>query len=77
MTNQVYVADCHLCDEYDFTVGTSIYELDSTGSIINWTTYENVNLVKNELVVNPYTNKLYAIGTNQSETSSLYIIGLL
>jgi DNA-binding beta-propeller fold protein YncE len=76
VTNQVYVADCHFCDNYDFTNGTSIYELNSTGSTINWKTYEDVNLVENELEINPSINKLYAIGTDQSEISNLYVMDL-
>jgi DNA-binding beta-propeller fold protein YncE len=76
ITNQVYVTDCRFCDDYDFTNGSSIYELDSSGSTTNWKTYENVNFVENELVSNPFTNRLYAIGTDQSEMSNLYVIDL-
>jgi hypothetical protein len=74
---RVYVADCHLCDDFDFTNGTSISELDSNGTAINWKTYENINIEENELVINPFTNKLYAIGTDiQSQISNLYIINI-
>lgn len=76
ITSRVYVADCHFCDNYGFTNGTSIYELKSTGSTINWKTYEDLKLAENELVVNPFTNKLYAIGTDQSEMTNLHVIDL-
>ena len=61
---------------YDFTNGTSIYELNDPGSTISWKTYENVNLVENELEINPSINKLYAIGTDESKKSNLYVIDL-
>lgn len=76
ITSRVYVADCHFCDNYGFTNGTSIYELNSTGSTINWKTIEDLKLAENELVVNLFTNKLYAIGTDQSEMTNLYVIDL-
>lgn len=76
MTNRVYVVDCHHCDNYDFTNGTTIYELNSTGSTVNSKTYEDVNFMENELVVNPFANKLYAIGTDQTEMANLYVIDL-
>lgn len=72
ITNRIYVTDCHLCDDYNFTTGTSIYALNSTGSTIDWKTYEDLNLLENELAINPNTNKLYAIGTDQFEISNLY-----
>jgi hypothetical protein len=55
--------------------GTSIYELDSNGSTITWNTYENISIEENGLAINPFTSKLYAIGTDtKSGTSNLYII---
>jgi DNA-binding beta-propeller fold protein YncE len=80
ITNQVYVVDCSLCDNvhmYDFINGTSIYELNGTGSIINWKTYEDVKLVENEVAINPFTKKLYAIGTDESDLANLYVIDLV
>jgi hypothetical protein len=32
--------------------------------------------MENEIVMNPFTNKLYAIGTDQSEMANLYVIDL-
>jgi hypothetical protein len=75
MTGKVYVADCLLCDDSDFTNGTSIYELDSNGSTINWETYYNINIKENGLAINPSTNKLYAISTDlQSGMPNLCVI---
>jgi hypothetical protein len=75
ITGKVYVADCLLCDDSDFTNGTSIYELDSNGSTINWEAYYNINIKENGLAINPSTNKLYAIGTDlQSGMPNLYVI---
>jgi hypothetical protein len=77
ITGKVLVAECLECDDFDFTNGTSIYALDSNGSTINWTTYENINIEENGLAINPFTNKLYAIGTNtKSELSNLYVIDI-
>lgn len=76
-TGEVFVAECLECDNFDFTNGTSIYELDSDGSTITWNTYENINIEENGLAVNPFTNKLYAIGMDtKSEISNLYIIDI-
>jgi hypothetical protein len=36
ITGKVYVAECLDCDDFDFTNGTSIYELDGNGSTIAW-----------------------------------------
>jgi DNA-binding beta-propeller fold protein YncE len=75
LTGRVFVAECLECDDFDFTNGTSIYELGSDGSTITWDTYENIDIEKNGLAVNPFTSKLYAIGMDtKSETSNLYII---
>jgi DNA-binding beta-propeller fold protein YncE len=77
ITGRVFVAECLECDDFDFTNGTSIYELDSDGSTITWNTYENINIEENELAINPFTSKLYAIGTDtKSEISNLYIIDI-
>jgi DNA-binding beta-propeller fold protein YncE len=77
ITGRVFVAECHDCDNFDFTNGTSIYELDSNGTTITWNTYENINIEKNGLAINPFTGKLYARGTDsKSETSNLYIIDI-
>lgn len=65
ITGRVYVAECLECDNFDFTNGTSIYELDSDGSTITWNTYENINIEENGLAVNPFTNKLYVIGMDK------------
>ena len=35
MTGRVYVTDCRLCDQNEFTNGTSIFELNIDGSTIN------------------------------------------
>jgi DNA-binding beta-propeller fold protein YncE len=77
ITGKVFVAECLECDDFDFTNGTSIYALDSNGSTINWNTYENIIIEENGLAINPFTNKLYAIGTNtKSELSNLYVIDI-
>ena len=77
ITGRVYVAECLECDDFDFTNGTSIYELNSNGSTITWNTYENINIEENGLAINPFTSKLYAIGMNtKSEISNLYIIDI-
>jgi DNA-binding beta-propeller fold protein YncE len=65
ITGRVYVAECLECDNFDFTNGTSIFELDSDGSTITWNTYENINIEENGLAVNPFTNKLYVIGMDK------------
>jgi hypothetical protein len=71
------VADCLLCDQNDYTNGTSIYELNVDGSTIKWENYENIDLEENELAINPNTNKLYALGTDiQSKKPNLYIIDI-
>ena len=77
ITNQVYVANCNFCDNSDFTNGTTIYEVNSTGSTINWKTHDDINLVENELIINPFTNKLYAIGTDQAGISNLYFFDII
>jgi hypothetical protein len=75
ITGRVYVAECLECDDFDFTNGTSIYELDSDGSSIAWDMRENINIKENGLAVNPFTSKLYAIGMDtKSEISNLYVI---
>jgi DNA-binding beta-propeller fold protein YncE len=75
ITGKVYVAECLDCDNFDFTNSTSIYELASDGSTITWNTYENISIEENGLAINPFTGKLYAIGTDtKSEMSNLYII---
>jgi hypothetical protein len=77
ITGKVYVAECLDCDNFDFTNGTSIYELASDGSTITWNTYENISIEENGLATNPFTSKLYAIGTDaRSEISNLYIIDI-
>ena len=77
LTGRVFVAECLECDDFDFTNGTSIYALDSDGSTINWNTYENINIEENGFAINPFTNKLYAIGINtKSELSNLYVIDI-
>jgi hypothetical protein len=77
ITSEVFVAECLECDNFDFTNGTSIYELDSDGSTITRNTYENINIEENGLAVNPFTSKLYAIGMDtKSEISNLYIIDI-
>lgn len=75
ITGKVSVADCLLCDDSDFTNGTSIYELDSKGSTINWETYYNINIKENGLAINSSTNKLYVVGADlQSGMPNLYVI---
>lgn len=75
VTGRVYVANCLKCDDFDFTIGSSIYELDSSGSTLNWETYDNVDIGENGLAINPSTNKLYVVGTDlQSGISNLYVI---
>lgn len=77
ITGKVYVANCLLCDQFDFINGTSIYELNRDGSTINWKIYENIDLEENRLAINPFTDKLYALGTGvQSGMSNLYIIDI-
>jgi hypothetical protein len=77
ITGRVYVAECLECDNFDFTNGTSIYELDSNGSTITWNTYENISIEEDGLAVNPFRGKLYAIGMDtQSEISNLYVIDI-
>jgi DNA-binding beta-propeller fold protein YncE len=77
ITGKVFVAECHDCDSFDFTNGTSIYVLDSDGSAIAWNTYENINIEEYGLAINPFTCKLYAIGIDtKSEISNLYIIDI-
>jgi hypothetical protein len=48
-TGKVYVANCLRCDDFDFTNGTSFYELYSNGTTANWKTYENIDLGENVL----------------------------
>jgi hypothetical protein len=75
ITGKVYVAECLDCDDFNFTNGTSIYELNSNGSTITWNTYENISIEENGLAIDPFTSKLYAIGTDtKSGTSNLYTI---
>lgn len=74
-TGKVYVADCLRCDDYDFTTGTSIYELYSNGTTVNWKTYEHIDLKENALAINPSEEKLYTIGTD-AKWSNLYIIDI-
>jgi hypothetical protein len=76
-TGKVYVTDCLLCDDFDFTNGTSIYELYSNGTTANWKTYENIDIKENALAINPYADKLYAIGIDtKTGVSNLYIIDI-
>jgi hypothetical protein len=77
ITGRVYVAECLECDNFDFTNGTSIYELDSDGSSIAWDMHENINIKENGLAINSFTSKLYAIGMDtKSEISNLYVIDI-
>jgi DNA-binding beta-propeller fold protein YncE len=77
ITGKIYVAECLDCDDFDFTNGTSIYELAGDGLTITWNTYENISIEENGLAINPFTSKLYAIGMNtKSEMSNLYIINI-
>jgi hypothetical protein len=77
ITGRIYVAECLECDNFDFTNGTSIYELNSDGSTITWNTYENIDIEEDGLAINPFTSKLYAIGMDtKSEMSNLYIIDI-
>ena len=77
ITGKVYVVECFDCDKFDFTNGTSIYELASDGSTIDWKIYENISIEENGLAIDPFTSKLYAIGKDtQSEISNLYIIDI-
>jgi DNA-binding beta-propeller fold protein YncE len=77
MTDRVYVANCLLCDQNDYTNGTSIHELNVDGSTIHWENYENIDIEENELAINPITDKLYMLGTDiQSKQPSLYIIDI-
>jgi hypothetical protein len=77
ITGEVFVAECLECDDFDFTNGTSIYELDSDALTIHWNTYENIDIEKNGLAINPFTGKLYAIGMDtKSEISNLYIFDI-
>lgn len=77
MTGRVYAADCSLCDQNDFTNGTSFYELNIDGSTLNWENYENIDLEENELAISPTIDKLYALGTDvQSGIPNLYIIDI-
>jgi DNA-binding beta-propeller fold protein YncE len=76
-TGKVYVANCLRCDDFDFTNGTSIYELYSNGTTVNWKTYENIDLKENALAINPFTDKLYPIGTDtKSGMSNLYLFDI-
>jgi DNA-binding beta-propeller fold protein YncE len=77
ITGNVYVANCLLCDDLDFTNGASIYELYSNSSAVVWKTFENIDIEENGLTINPFTNRLYAMGTDiQSGRSNLYIIDI-
>jgi hypothetical protein len=59
------------------TNGTSFYELYSNGTTANWKTYENIDLTENALAINPFTDKLYATGTDtKSRISNLYIFDI-
>jgi DNA-binding beta-propeller fold protein YncE len=76
MTNRVYVANCLLCDQNDYTNGTSIHELNVDGSTIHWEN-ENFDIEENELAINPITDKLDMLGTDiQSKQPGLYIIDI-
>jgi len=71
------VTNCLRCDDFDFTNGTSIYELYSNSTTVNWKTYENIDLKENALAINPFTDKLYTIGTDtKSGVSNAYIIDI-
>jgi DNA-binding beta-propeller fold protein YncE len=77
ITGKVYVAECLDCDDFDFTNGTSVYELASDGSTITWNTYESISIEENGLAFNPFTSKLFAIGMDaRSKVSNLYIFDL-
>jgi DNA-binding beta-propeller fold protein YncE len=77
MTGKVYVADCLLCDEFEFTNGTSIYELDNNGTTVDLKTFEDIDMNGNELTINHSTNELYMIGTDmRSGLPNLYIINI-
>jgi len=77
ITGKVYVVECRQCNIFDLTNGNSIYELFSNGSAITWKTYENIDIEENGLAINPFTNRLYAIGTDvQSGRSNLYVIDI-
>jgi hypothetical protein len=77
MTGKVYVVECHQCNVFDLTNGSSIYELFSNGSTVTWKTYEDIDIEKNGLAINPFTDRLYAIGTDiQSGRSNLYVIDI-
>jgi hypothetical protein len=77
ITGKVYVVECRQCNIFDLTNGNSIYELFSNGSAITGKTYENIDIEENGLAINPFTNRLYAIGTDvQSGRSNLYVIDI-
>jgi hypothetical protein len=77
MTGKVYVVECHQCNVFDLTNGSSIYELFSNGSTVTWRTYEDIDIEENGLAINPFTNRLYAIGTDvQSGRSNLYVMDI-
>jgi hypothetical protein len=41
------VAECRLCDNFDFTNRTSICDLSSNVSTVAWKTYENIDIEEN------------------------------
>jgi hypothetical protein len=71
------VADCFLCDQSEYTNGTSIHELNIDGSTINWQHYENIDFEESEPAINPAIDRLYSLGSNlQSKKPHLYIIDI-
>lgn len=52
-TDRVYAADCLLCDQSDYTNGTSLHELNVDGSTLNRENYENIDIEENELAIKP------------------------
>ena len=51
---------------------------DFIATTVNWKTYENIDLKENTLAINPFTNKLYVIGTDTKYgMSNLYICDIL
>ncbi|HZD34789.1 MAG TPA: hypothetical protein VE130_06250 [Nitrososphaeraceae archaeon] len=77
ITGKVYVVECHRCNVFDLINGSSIYELFSNGSTVTWRTYEDIDIEENGLAINPFTNRLYAIGNDiQSGRSNLYVIDI-
>lgn len=71
------MTDCLRCDDFDFMNGISFYELYSNDTTANWKTYENIDLRENALAINPFKDKLYAIGTDtKSGMSNLYVFDI-